>query len=259
MSEKWGQNFLVSQKYARQIASQAVGMQRLLEIGPGRGILTKELLEQGASVMAVEIDPTLCARLHQEIGCDRLMLYNEDILKFDFEQLGAEKIFVIGNIPYQITSPLIEKLMRAWSRWSGIVLLVQKEVADRMCADARTRDYSALSVMVATFAHMKKLFDVHRSHFQPRPQIDSTLVAFTMRPQPLIDNVSSYPWFLKTLFSQRRKKLINSLSQFFAGERPGTAYEWIGLDQRIETIDVSSITRLYDQIRHDGRFKQPGA
>jgi len=256
VGEKWGQNFLVSTTYARRIAAQAEGAPRVLEIGPGRGILTAELLQLGSQVAAVEIDPDLCTLLRRRIPDERLALFNEDILEIDFDSIGAGPFFVIGNIPYQITSPIISRLFRERRRWNGIGLLVQKEVATRMCAGPGSRDYSALSVMVATFAHASGLFSVHRTHFQPRPRVDSAFVTLTLLRQPHVEAEAAYPHFLKMLFSQRRKKLSNSLAQFFQGESPGSAYEWLGLDQRIESVSVEQIARLYEQVIRDSRYAE---
>ncbi|MEW6365758.1 MAG: 16S rRNA (adenine(1518)-N(6)/adenine(1519)-N(6))-dimethyltransferase RsmA [Acidobacteriota bacterium] len=248
MGTRWGQNFLISRKYARRIAEQIGEERHVLEIGPGRGALTRELLECGATVNAVEIDPELSARLRDELGCDRLTIFNEDVLHFDFDALGRDPIFVIGNIPYQITAPLIHRLLVNWHRWSGIVLLVQAEVAERICAGAGSRDYSSLAVMVAAFATAERLFDVHRSHFRPRPQVDSALVGFRMRAAPLLSEPAEFGVFLKQLFSQRRKRLSNSLRHLL-GRDSLDSYAWIGLDKRVEAIDPFALARLFKEVR----------
>lgn len=251
MGTKWGQNFLASQRYARRIVDHVPDVAVILEIGPGRGILTRELLERGAVVHAVEIDPTLCERLRHDLPAQRCFLHNADILEFDFDQVGPAPVFAVGNIPYQITSPLIERILGDWRRWTGFLLLLQKEVADRISATPGSRNYSALSVMVAAAAQPTKLFDIHRSHFLPRPEVDSTLVSFSMRPLALVEDFAAFAGFLKKIFSQRRKKLSNSLRLFFQGDRPPAGYEWLDLDRRIEAVDVASIARLFDQIQSD--------
>ncbi|MBI2841170.1 MAG: ribosomal RNA small subunit methyltransferase A [Acidobacteria bacterium] len=253
MGRKWGQNFLVSTQYARRIVDEADLSGTVLEIGPGRGILTRELLTRGvAAVHAVEIDPRLCEDLSTSTSEPRLRLHRSDILDFDFDKLGEARSFVVGNIPYQITSPLIERLLLEWHRWSGMVLMVQREVADRICGRPRTRNYSALSVMVSTFAHAARAFDVHRRHFRPQPQVDSTVIVLRMRERPLVEAPADYAAFLKALFSQRRKKLSNSLKRLFEEALPAD-YGWLDRDLRVEALSVDSIARLYEQIRADPR------
>lgn len=254
MGRKWGQNFLVSTQYARRIVDEAGLSGTVLEIGPGRGILTRELLSRGvAEVHAVEIDPRLCEQLERSMLDPRLSIHHSDILDFDFSKLGDARAFVLGNIPYQITSPLIERLLLEWERWSGIVLMVQREVADRICGRPGTRNYSSLSVMVSTFAQASRAFDVHRSHFQPRPQVDSTVIVLRMREIPLVRAPAGYPAFLKALFSQRRKKLSNSLKRLFEAGQIPVEYSWLDRGLRVEALSVESIARLYEQICTDSR------
>lgn len=254
MGRKWGQNFLVSTQYARRIVDEADLSGTVLEIGPGRGILTRELLSRGAAaVHAVEIDPRLYEHLAASMPGPRLSLHHGDILDFDFAKLGEARTFVVGNIPYQITSPLIERLLLEWQRWSGMVLMVQREVADRICGRPGTRNFSALSVMVSSFAQAARAFDVHRSHFHPPPQVDSTVMVLRMRDRPLVAAPVRYPAFLKTLFSQRRKKLSNSLKRLFEGGQIPIEYAWLDRDLRVEALSVESIARLYEQVCGDAR------
>lgn len=253
MSQRWGQNFLVSPAFAHRIVDEAASGDTTLEIGPGHGALTRLLVARNRRVHAVEIDHELADELRSTLPGEWLTVYNADILEFDFDLLGAAPVSVIGNIPYEITSPLIERLLLEWRRWSGIVLLVQKEVAERICGVPGTRNYSALAAMVAAFGEPCAKFDVHRSNFRPVPKVDSTLVVFTLRQQPLVSQPSGYPAFLKRLFSQRRKKLINSLGALFeAGKAPGE-YDWVGLERRVEAVDPAGLARLYDQVCVDSR------
>jgi len=168
--KRFGQNFLVDAHYLQRIVA-AVNPQRddtLIEIGPGLGALTTPLLERVDHLTVIEIDRDLAARLAAEFSPERLTLHNVDALKFDFGALG-ENLRVLGNLPYNISSPLLFHLAQYESRLRDLHVMLQKEVVDRMSAEPGTPDYGRLSVMLQVRFRVERLFVVPPGAFRPAP------------------------------------------------------------------------------------------
>lgn len=208
-----GQHWLKDPEILADIAEAAelTGDDVVLEIGPGLGTLTSRLLARANSVTAVEFDADLARKLPGQFPGKKLTVVNQDILQFDLNQL-PKNYKVVANVPYYITSKIVEKLMTAENKPSIAVLLVQKEVAERIAADPG--NMSVLSVSVQIFAEAELDIEVPRQFFTPPPKVDSQVVVLRTRNNPLITPEDQKDFFriVKAGFSAKRKKLRSSLS-----------------------------------------------
>lgn len=217
--KKFGQNFLQSDQILKKIIFESgVTLEDdVIEIGPGRGALTKYLVKASKSLTAFEIDTTLEGYLRPLEGLNpNFKVIYKDILEIDLDDYIEKEIQkpvkVIANIPYYITSPIIFKLLE--SKWvTEATLLIQKEVADRLIADEKSGDYGALSVIINYQADVKKLIQVKRTAFYPVPNVDSTVIKITKhrRYQDLIQDEAQFKELVKAAFTQKRKTLVNNL------------------------------------------------
>ncbi len=212
-----GQNFLVNQVAAQKIAQslQLSPQDVVVEIGSGSGVLTKELLGYGAQVIGVEIDQRLCQILRENLKSERLFIFCEDFLRFDLTRWG-EDLKLVGNIPYHLTSPIIEKLINERERIKLIILTLQKEVAKRVNAPPGGKDYSSLSVISQLYFSPYKLFDLSPSSFRPRPKVEATVLGLKVRESPAVsipDEVL-FRKVVKKAFGKRRKTIKNALKGF---------------------------------------------
>ena len=208
-----GQHWLKDPEILADIAEAAelTSDDVVLEIGPGLGTLTSRLLARANSVTAVEFDADLARKLPGQFPGKKLTVVNQDILQFDLSQL-PKNYKVVANVPYYITSKIVEKLMTAGNKPSIAVLLVQKEVAERIAAEAG--NMSILSVSVQIFAEAELDIEVPRQFFTPPPKVDSQVVVLRTRDNPLITSEDQRDFFriVKAGFSAKRKKLRSSLS-----------------------------------------------
>jgi 16S rRNA (adenine1518-N6/adenine1519-N6)-dimethyltransferase len=213
------QNFLINQGAAKRIVDSLNLSQddMVLEIGAGKGALTKHLLEKARKVFAVELDKRLCDYLRRTFGeSENLAIIQKDILRMDFTGLidspGSFK--VVGNLPYKITSPVLELLLEQKGRIPLCVLMVQKEVASRIGAHPGTRDWSPLSIACQLYSKVEVLFHLKPGSFSPAPQVKSSVIRLTFLPEPKVNLPNEEFFFrvIKAAFGQRRKMLLNSLS-----------------------------------------------
>lgn len=217
-----GQNFLVDNNVAEKIARlfDPEEGEKIVEIGPGEGALTTQLLEKGGVVIAVEVDPRAAAAIRQRFG-DRVQVLEGDILQTDItsvaRQHGLETIRVIGNIPYYITSPILFHLIDNRSGVSEAVLMMQREVAERLTAQPRTKEYGILAVMTQTYCRPERLFNVPPSCFFPRPKVTSTVVRLTFKETDDVNEVErEHRQLVRAAFGKRRKTLNNSLTELIS-------------------------------------------
>jgi len=205
IKKSWGQNFLIDKNTINKIIHVINPSKNdtILEIGPGHGALTKELLSLSKKVYAVEIDPMLCTQLNNQYK--QLNLFNDDILKWDEEDIQFDKI--VGNIPYNISSQIIFKFLN--KNWSMMVLMLQKELAKRIVSKEGSKEYGRISVMAQIFCDISYMFDISRNVFHPKPNIDSGILLFK-RKKTSVD-INKFSIFIKEAFKQRRKKLKNNL------------------------------------------------
>jgi 16S rRNA (adenine1518-N6/adenine1519-N6)-dimethyltransferase len=220
--KRLGQHFLINAKIISQIIDLArfQSSDRVLEIGPGKGALTFPLAAMVKHLTAVEKDATLAQGLEEKLssaGMANVTVVNEDILSFDLQQMISapnQKVQLIGNLPYNITSPLLEKIMECRDIIQRAVLMLQEEVARRIVALPGTKTYGSLSLLVQYYARPRLLMGVPKEHFRPRPKVDSAILEFDFG-RPYHKRASDDEVFkrvVKGAFSHRRKKIINSLS-----------------------------------------------
>jgi 16S rRNA (adenine1518-N6/adenine1519-N6)-dimethyltransferase len=230
--KKWGQNFIFDLNLLRRIV-EAAGIQagdRVVEIGPGAGTLTRMLLEKGAQVLAVEIDATLLPVLAQVLEGTRGIVVQGDALKVNFDELTAAHNLahpykVVANLPYYITTPLIMSLLENDYQLEDIVVMVQKEVAERLTASPGTKEYGAVTLAVEYYAEADILFNIPRRLFIPVPEVDSALLRLKPRAERRRKNLSAAELqtrerlfkLIKAAFGQRRKTLLNALSSLEKG------------------------------------------
>lgn len=257
-----GQHFLSHPPLLERIAAVtgATSGHVVLEIGPGRGALTAALLDYGATVVAIERDARLQAALQRRFTGRNLVLVTGDALELDWGALVApwlatgKRWIVAGNIPYNITSPLLHKALTA-PLATSITFLVQLEVADRIVAAAGSEAYGALSIGIQAVARPSKEFVIGKAAFTPAPKVDSAVLHLVPRDKPLIavEDIPAFRRFVTAIFSYRRKRLLKSLREA-TGATAADAGQLVadaGLDPdaRAETIDVASFVRLFERVR----------
>ena len=248
MGRRLGQHFLTRKSTLDRIAEAACGERTslVIEIGAGRGALTESLLERAEKVVAIELDPVLGHYLRQKfrdaLDAGRLILVESDILKTDLGAWGPAVI--AGNLPYYITSPILERIFAAGPACKRAVILVQAEVATRIVAQPGCRDYGYLSVMVQAQAWAERLFEVPRASFKPPPKVDSAVV----RLDPIgtgIEDLSSFLKFAGNSFRYKRKTLRNNL----AGLYDRSAVEsLVGPKDRAEALSVAELGKLFQAL-----------
>jgi 16S rRNA (adenine1518-N6/adenine1519-N6)-dimethyltransferase len=215
-----------------------------VEIGPGRGALTAHLLERADRVVAVEIDPILVQYLRAKFrGADRLELVEGDILRVDLARWGPA--VVVGNLPYYITSPIVEKVLGLGAALTRAVFLVQKEVAERLTAAPGSRDYGYLTVATQFFAQVEYLFTVPPAAFQPAPKVDSAVVRLTPRRELPGADPAEFLRFASLCFQHKRKTLRNNLSEAYGRDALAPLPE-AGL--RAEQMSLEALLELYEKL-----------
>jgi len=239
--KRFGQNFLVDQRVIDRIiqALRPQPHELLVEIGPGHGALTEALLEAGTELIVIELDRDLAAALQQRhAGSERLQIIQADALKVDLSALSDKPFRLIGNLPYNISSPLLFHFADHQGAWIDAHLMLQREVAERLAASPGDSSYSRLSVMMSLYAATESLFDVSAEAFQPQPKVVSSIVRLQPR-QPEIaatDTRQAFSRFVRQAFGQRRKTLANNLRGWLDRDAitaldidPGTRPQQLGL------------------------------
>ena len=269
--KSFGQNFLINKSVPEQIAYESIsyhkatnsGNSAALEIGPGIGCLTYELAREYDKVVAVEIDSTLIPILNETLSeFDNVKVINEDFLNLNLDEffekeLSGYSVSVCANLPYYITTPIIMALLeRARGKLTSITVMVQKEVADRLCATTKKGDYGAITASIAYYGQAKKLFDVGPDSFLPPPKVTSSVVRIELYKE-IPYKPQSEEMLFKTIqgaFSQRRKTLLNSLSSYFTGiskEEMSKIIMDCGFDINVrgEKLTIEDFVKLSDQIK----------
>lgn len=250
-----GQNFLIDGNIVRKIADVAEISEEdnVVEIGPGVGTLTEELALRAKKVVAVEIDEKL-RELHKEtLNIENVKVIYGDFLDLDLkkltkEEFGDEDFKVVANLPYYVTTPIIEKLILAKVNLISITVMVQREVAKRLSAESGNKDYSSLSVFINYYTDCKYKFQVPSSVFMPKPNVDSAVVNLKMRKREEIDTEFLFK-VVRASFNTRRKTILNSLSNSklnYTKEEIKRALELSGIDERrrAETLKLEEFIIL---------------
>jgi 16S rRNA (adenine1518-N6/adenine1519-N6)-dimethyltransferase len=244
--KRFGQHFLHDPAVLRRIADAVNPRpdEHLVEVGPGRGALTAELLARASHLDAVEIDRDLAASL-RERWPRTLSLHEGDALAFDFARLAAArggKLRVVGNLPYNISTPLLFRFIAQRAAIGDLTVMLQKEVIDRMAAAPGTPDYGRLTVMLAPWFDIVRLFDVGPGAFQPPPRVWSAVARLTVLVEPRFTLPDAFAALVARAFSQRRKTLRNSLRGLVADR----AWAELGIDPgaRPETLSPAQFAAL---------------
>jgi len=242
-----GQNFLKNKSTAKKIVG-CLGVTPadcVLEIGPGTGILTEYLIYSEAQVYAVDIDKRLTNFLSEKYHRARnLMVIHSDIIEFDPDQIDFKHKFkAIGNLPYHLTSSVLQWLCDHYDRIDSAVLTIQKEVAARITASVDSSDYSSLTIFVNNYCDAKCLFDLSSKQFHPPPKVTSTVIKLDFFDSPVIDkkDFENVRLIVKNLFKQKRKMAVKSLVNSFniSREEAEGLFKQIGLDIKVRPQNIS--------------------
>ena len=268
--KSFGQNFLTDTNILQKIVDTAEIDKKVnvIEIGPGIGALTEFLAESAAEVMAFEIDDRLVPILADTLrDFDNVTVVNQDILKVDLAQYIAEfknpdlPVKVVANLPYYITTPILMHLIESGIPFSEFVVMMQKEVADRISAQPNTKAYGSLSIAVQYYMTAKVAFIVPRTVFVPAPNVDSAILKMVRRDQPAVE-VQDEKFFFKVSkasFVHRRKTLWNNLTSHFGKSEETKAKLTVALEQaelspsvRGEALTLADFARLADALKEQG-------
>lgn len=261
-SKALGQNFLINPSVCPRMAMEC-GVDEnsgVIEIGPGIGVLTNELAKRAKKVIAVELDKRLLPVLEETLGeYDNVKVINEDVMKLDLNKLIEEEfegmnVCVCANLPYYITSPIVMRLLEEKLNVSSITVMVQKEAAQRICANVGTRQCGAVTAAVWYYSEPELLFNVSSGSFMPAPKVDSAVIRLNIRKEPPVSVKSEEVLFktIKAAFSQRRKNIANSLS---AGLSVGkqeiiSVLEDCGIpaSKRAEELTLENLGKIADRL-----------
>ncbi|MFN0109439.1 MAG: 16S rRNA (adenine(1518)-N(6)/adenine(1519)-N(6))-dimethyltransferase RsmA [Blastocatellia bacterium] len=261
---RFGQNFLVRSEYCDRIVASVRPRtdETILEIGPGQGALTELLIETGARIVAIEVDRDLILPLTRSFASrENFTLIEADALTFDFSQAiaPAATARVVANLPYNISTPILQRLIEHRHCISEMTLMLQREVVERITATPGGKEYGYLSVLVQLYCEPESLFDVPPSAFRPVPKVVSSIVKLKVRPEPaaVVSDEALFVELTKTLFAQRRKTILNNLRSGWT--RLGLASaEQIKLvlaaseldpQRRAETLTITEMARLANNVK----------
>lgn len=261
-SKALGQNFLVNPTVCPKMAEASITHDNtgVIEIGPGIGVLTHELAKKARKVVALEIDRRLIPVLNETLSeHDNVEVINADVLKMNLSQLIEEKfkgmkVVVCANLPYYITSPIIMKLLEEKLNIESITVMIQKEVAKRLCAGAGVRDAGAVTVSVNYYSDPEYLFTVKSGSFMPAPKVDSAVVKLNVLKEPKYKVLDEKTFFkiIKAVFSQRRKTISNSLGGGFRIPKKNLSEIFFKLNinssLRAEDLSMQQFAALADEI-----------
>lgn len=252
----FGQNFLIDSNIINKIVDSAdVLSSGVIEIGPGLGAMTEVLTQKAKKVLAYEIDNDMVEILQNNIKANNFKILNVDFLKADLNKDleffdDCDRVVVVSNLPYYITTPIIFKLLASETRITEFYFMVQKEVAQRFTGKPNTKDYNSLSVLIQYRTNAKILFNVPRTCFHPAPDVESAIIKLVKVKRDYdIANEEKFISFVQNLFALRRKTIVNNLSSkySFSKERISNVLIEEGFSDkaRAEELDLSEIVKLY--------------
>jgi 16S rRNA (adenine1518-N6/adenine1519-N6)-dimethyltransferase len=247
----FSQNFLVSRHAVEHIADAVVSAagERVLELGPGLGTLTAALLRRGARVHAIERDPDMVRVLGEELSEFELTVELGDVTRLDYAALAAQHggpLRVTGNLPYAITGAVLRNLVDFRTSLGCVVVMVQREVRDRLVAAPATADYGALTVFASAAFEIQTVLKVPKGAFHPAPKVDSAVVRLLPRATPLADETEAFRSVVRAAFQSRRKTLRNALGHVHDPARAQRALSAANIDptRRGETLSIAEFATL---------------
>ena len=246
--KRFGQNFLVDNQVINQIISTIAPKKddNIIEIGPGKGALTFPLAEYLEHLSVIEIDRDLITILEAQNN-QKISIYNSDALAFDFNQF-SEKLRIVGNLPYNISSPLLFHLLSYKDNIIDMTFMLQKEVVERIVASPGSKSYGRLSVVMQAFFDAELMFIVPKDSFDPQPKIESAILYLKTKSIPLVQNLKPLENIVKLAFSQRRKTLKNCLKS-----KLNQSQTKIDLSQRAEMLTLENFVTLMNDYEKQNR------
>lgn len=266
-----GQNFLTDRGVARRIIDSVAPLSKdiVIEIGPGTGALTRMLAERSGQVVAIEIDPRLANELRSTFKAENLSIVNADALSVHWEGLIAEvtsnfhapgtvqscgsRVRIVANLPYYISTPILERLLSLGHQLFDMTLMLQKEVADRITTGPGSKEYGYLSVKVQYYCKAMKVFEVPPSAFTPPPRVRSAIIRLTPREHPAVEvaDEKKFLALVRAAFAQRRKTILNNLKaasrvlEFAKAVEPALEAASVSPQRRAETLTLDEFAALY--------------
>ena len=254
--KKFGQNFLIDSNVVKKIVACANIDKNttVIEIGPGLGSMTELLCDNAKKVICFEIDHDMVNILANELNKDNLEIIEKDFLKVDLKDYikDEERIIVVSNLPYYITTPIISKILED-NIVSEIYIMVQDEVGDRLVSDAGSKEYGSLSVLIRYYSNAKYEFKVSRNCFYPSPNVDSAIVSMRKcKKDYSLNNEANFLKFVQDIFAMRRKTLINNVLNKYSVKREKIEdiLKEMGLDSNVrsESLNLDKIVELYQKL-----------
>ncbi len=259
-NKKLGQHFLINPEVLEIIIGigEVTNTDVVIEIGAGLGCLTQTLAETAEIVIAIEIDPILNEVLVSQFStCDTVQIVKADILEIELASLFPPNTSpkIIANLPYGITTPILWKLLEHTDQLDSCLLMMQREVAERIVAHPGGKDYGALTIGVSYYADTSLIVTLSPENFYPAPKVDSALLKLSMRDKPRVEVQDETHFFrvVREAFRGRRKMLKNALKRFAASDRLNQAFEELNIkpERRAETLDITEFAALADQLQLD--------
>jgi 16S rRNA (adenine1518-N6/adenine1519-N6)-dimethyltransferase len=248
--KSFGQNFLVDQNYIDKIISALAPRQNeiIIEIGAGRGALTEKLIETGARILAIELDRDLIPLLREKFGENKnFQLIESDALKIDFAQLAADngqRTKLVANLPYYISTAILQKLIEQRAAFSEMILMFQREVVRRITAEIGNSERGFLTVLTEAYLEAEKLFDVPPNAFRPAPKVWSAVVRLKPKDAAEIENEDKFRELVSAGFAQKRKTILNNLKRKFDDAESLLERCQIDTRRRAETLTLDEWTRI---------------
>ena len=236
--KRLGQNFLIDNNIINKIANEVIATEKdlIIEIGPGQGALTKELIKKKSNIICYEIDTDLDIYL-EKLKSDKVHIVYEDILKtniqHDIKDISYNNLYIVGNLPYYITTPIIEHIIESKLSFNKFTIMVQKEVADRFVAKPKNKEYGYMTLVIDYYFDAKRVCNVSKNSFKPAPKVESAVVSFIPKNRNELIDEGKYFSFLKECFSQKRKTLRNNLKK----------YNWLMISEILNNNGYSESTR----------------
>lgn len=252
--KKYGQNFLQDKQIIQNIvdAIDADENDLIIEIGPGGGALTRRLIKKNSNMLAYEID-TDTKEFLSELESEKFKIIYDDFLNRDInndiENIEYDNLYIIGNLPYYITTPIITKIIESKLDVKNMVFMIQKEVADRFSSEPGSKDYGSITVFLNYYFDVKKLFNVSKNKFKPVPNVDSAVIKLSKKENLLDVDIDKYRKFVKDCFQYKRKNLRNNLKNYDKVKIESILNEYgYSLDNRAEDLSYDIFVDMVNRI-----------